>query len=169
MKRNKIFDLGFITLGYAARVSDPCYDDNDAGCSTIVDNLYAGGFCGFIEVGKDSGLVSSIYAVSDSCGAFPSLHRFEWEHVTNCPVDSGQLGIFDNSFFERSSRGEHDDPDSFYGECCGITLADEPYGPLMNGYGIVTGGFGGDGVYPLYVARDERSRVVAIKVDFGND
>ena len=89
--------------------------------------------------------------------------------VTNCPVDSGQLGIFDNSFFERSSRGEYDDPDSFYGECCGITLADEPYGPLMNGYGIVTGGFGGDGVYPLYVARDERSRVVAIKVDFGND
>ena len=91
----------------------------------------------------------------------------DWvEHDISVAVDSGQAGFFNEKFFSESEKGDYDTPDSFYGECCGITLADEPYGVLENELGVVSSSGYGDGVYPLYVVLDSNGKVIASKIVF---
>ena len=78
-------------------------------------------------------------------------------------VDSGQCGIFDDTIYpmDKKSIGKYDDPNTFYGECCKLTLSDRLGGPLENHKGIVSSS-GGDGVYELYCQYHEGERVILL-------
>jgi len=82
-------------------------------------------------------------------------------------VDSGQAGVFDLAVYPQDgSTGEHDDENSFYGQCCKVTL-DKTQGRAgkVNGGFVASSGYG-DGGYDAYAIYDDRNNAVAIKIVF---
>jgi hypothetical protein len=94
--------------------------------------------------------------------------NMDWEPYDGCVgVDSGQCGIFDDTVYptDEKSGGEYDDENSFYGECCKLTLGDDQGGILKSGNGVVSISGYGDGSYKLLCQYHEGERV-ALMVDY---
>lgn len=77
-------------------------------------------------------------------------------------VDSGQMSIFD-SVARPDDPGDYMGP-SFYHECC--EAHGEEYASIALGAGVVSSSGYGDGVYNVYLARNEKGLVVGVKVRF---
>jgi hypothetical protein len=91
-----------------------------------------------------------------------------WEvHDRIIGVDSGQCGIFDDAVYpvDKKSQGEYDDENSFYGECCKLTLSKARGGILKAHNGVVSESGGGDGSYFL-LYQDHEGERIALMVDF---
>lgn len=89
-----------------------------------------------------------------------------WKWTGDCGVDSGQLGIFEKSEYPKGeSTGESDEPESFYGQCCDITLNDDNDSCGVLQIGIVASSGFGDGNYPCYIAKKNK-QVYAVRVKF---
>ena len=83
-------------------------------------------------------------------------------------VDSGQCGIYDyESVKDIIGTGDYDEKDTFYGQACQCTDADEQYKEL-NGYGVVSRSGVGDGSYDLYIAKQD-DQVVGFRVVYLNE
>ena len=163
-------DLGFVELSEKIIVSDPgC----DRGAWSLIEDLTMepGKYKAFL-VKKDKGKwgvrVSHIICVlaSEYPDIKTALER-RWSKLDTICIDSGQAGVFDNSAYPNSAAkwGSFDDADSFYGECCSITVHGGG-GVMRSGKGVVVSSGYGDGIYEVK-ALISNGRRNAVMIDFG--
>ena len=165
--KTTIVNTGNIKLSRKVVISDPCYDRSVWCMATDVDvkpDSYATYI--FKKDEKEWGIrVAAIMAIhADYSGSLQN----DWEPCDySIGVDSGQCGIFDDAVYpaNESTSGEYGDEDSFYGECCKLTLSDEQGGILKSRNGIVSSSGYGDGSYGLLCQYHEGERI-ALMVDF---
>jgi len=149
------------------KISDPCYEDDS---------------CGVIVKAKKGEWVARTEPMDNRVGALICCHKDYkdhpcndelWESIGELGVDSGQMGVFDNKYFNDDSTvnlvpkhtadwtaGDHT---NWYRQCCELTL-EEQAGALK--YGVVSSSGYGDGSYNCKVIRQGKE-VVAIMVGFG--
>jgi len=141
-------------------ISDPCYT-RDTWCIGVIDN---------VKNGKWNFTANQI----DSCGrriqnieAYHSGSSVKnYKYIEDLGVDSGQLGIFDDSIYPHGEdMGEYDDKTSFYGKCCEITLSKDAVGSVDN-LGVVSSSGYGDGNYEAVLGLDVEGQVVKIEICF---
>lgn len=95
-----------------------------------------------------------------------------WERVGSAGVDAGIILIADPCYVIRDPGDPPYAPFQNYGQLMDeIDKQDKEKGgnrvyPMPGALGVVVGGFGGDGVYPVYVQRDETGRVIAATIRF---
>ena len=106
--------------------------------------------------------------------------RPRWEAAGTCGVDAGLLMLCDPCYVLHRRREEHAGivvREGLLDPCFGATwsdfcdrLVERPGVTQFQGQGwtsaVVISGFGGDGRYPVSIARDSRGLVVAVMVDF---
>lgn len=161
--------LGKITLsGDSPRliVTDPCYK-RGTWCQAIIEGCASGTWRGKAftdDFGPWGRRVHCLAIVLDG-SAQGRLSRSK--HPTVAGVDSGQLGMFDESLYPEGEPGEYGDTTTFYGRACEATEEGAGAGRLDEGF-VSSAGFG-DGAYPIYVTRREDGVVVAVEVVFIDD
>jgi hypothetical protein len=120
-----------------------------------------------VKVYKDfNGNVESVEAFTVKSSGPSELRDADFK----VDVDSGQAGIFDEAFYPQDNeRGDddYDDPQTFYGECCALTLSDDGYGHLVDGF-VSSSGFG-DGEYSCSLNWNEEGNVDAVIITFLED
>lgn len=143
-------------------VSDPCYEAKNELQLPAVNGEWKASISG-----KDRNSVLNVSTKGSS--------KFPWEKVSTAGVDSGQMSVFDLSAYRNDKEAEGRDlsqwkPDKgageqFYAACCVLTCyAENSAGVLPHG-AVSQSGYG-DGVYPVYVKKNEQGKVVAVKVKF---
>lgn len=149
-----------ITLGDTVYVTDPCYTP-DIWCCNKVEGVKPGHYqTAITKNNEDRVACIGIYheAANDDT---------VWEKAPfEVGVDSGQAGVFDAEYFEKNFGGDYDDPKSFYGECCALTLAPLGFGSLENGKGFVSCSGYGDGGYDLNIGRNDKGEIIAFEIPF---
>ncbi len=160
----KEVNKGYITLSGKVIVSDPCYD-RDVWCNARDIAVKPGRYYVTVLAGdmQDFGQRNKCI-IAIHCD---DLHKpyANMELVSDkIGVDSGRCGIFDDTIYplDKKSIGEHDDPNTFYGECCKLTRSDQRSGFLDNRKGVVSSSGIGDGVYELYCGYHKGDRVALL-------
>jgi hypothetical protein len=153
----------FVSKSGAILVIDPCYQRTG----------YEGSNCAMIcRQGTYEAFVvkSSANRIEEISIYFAGMNRsVEWR-LAESPfigVDSGQTGFFDFMEYPEEEVGDFWDLNSFYGQVCHLTLSDGMAGVIP--FGAVSSSGWGDGVYSLYVVKDETGVIVAAKVVFIDD
>jgi hypothetical protein len=100
------------------------------------------------------------------------LDKYEQDGWWGLGVDTGQAGFFAQKHYpEGDVTGDYDDRSTFYGMCCFITcdtpnragiIASSP----TTGCGVVSSSGWGDGLYDLYLSKDDDGNVCAARIDF---
>lgn len=160
----------FLNLSGKMIVSDPCYD-RGCWCAAKLDNVMRGTW--YAEVLKSDedkwGIrVAVLRAIHEG-------HNGEYFESTDfvLGVDSGQLGIYDESHyrdenvFSEPSKFGSCGKDEWYGHNCDVTLEDKQAGVIP--FGCVSCSGYGDGSYGMYVARNDSGWVIGIEVVFIED
>jgi hypothetical protein len=162
-----IIYTGFIELSGKVVVSDPVYD-RSVWCMATDITVKPGTYLTYIVKKHDQKFgfkAAEIVAIHTD---WVESEKEAWEPYDCCiGVDSGQCGIFDDSIYPANgiSRGEFEDEDSFYGECCKLTLSDNQCGVLKSLKGVISSSGYGDGSYKLFCQYHGGERV-ALMVDF---
>ena len=146
--------------------TDPCYDI-PTWCTTTIENMLPGKYLAKAIISNEGSWgerTKELIIVHESKVDNKLSSGWKWEG--DCGVDSGQLGFFEKDLYPKGeSTGEMDDKESFYGQCCTITLNDENDGCGVLPYGAVTSSGYGDGNYPCYIAKTKQG-VYAVRVKF---
>lgn len=103
----------------------------------------------------------------------------KWEYNNSVYVDSGQISIVDYKYYRDNNVIDYEPEFTFdykdglekknkeekwYRACCDISLNDEKNNFGSIPYGIVSQSGSGDGIYDVYIKKDNRKRVIGIKV-----
>jgi len=138
--------LGEITLGKHIHISDPCYS-RDVWCRAELKNVTPGIYRVYTVHNDDEDRVHMLMLLN-AAKYGPWQFFVHWEMAESVGVDSGQLGIFDDSIYPlEPEKGESfDDPKTFYGRCCQATLSENREG-IIDSAGAVTSSGYGDGSY----------------------
>ena len=152
-------------------ISDPCYSEIKE--RSAINGLWKS-YVNLNGEGRVTSLVAEYQGLVDA-GA-------KWLRDRPEGVDSGQMSVFDSSFYRKDAEGKgkisksweymEDDKDdgAFYGACCTLTCGESngvgtPGGVLEHGVVSQTGY--GDGSYPVFLKfSGTHKRIVAIKVKF---
>ena len=165
-KETRRVDVGMIELGGQVMVSDPCYN-NGVWCQGVVENVLPGKYqCWYIE--SDEGnwgkRVAKLYAVHED---FPGAECDE-ETEFEVGVDSGQAGIYDKAYFDKTRRNEE-----WYEKVCHLTYQDVDdegrriRGGTLDGKCAVSSSGYGDGGYACFTSTNSDGEVVGIMIDYG--
>jgi hypothetical protein len=157
-----IIKTGAINLSRRIIISDPYYE-RGIWCALSDFEVMPGKYETFII--KYENRAAAVIAVHSN---YIETLDFDWElYVGEIGVDSGQAGIFDDSIYPEKEeyKGKYDDEDSFYGECCKLTLSDTQGGILKNEKGVVSSSGCGDGRYELFCQCRKNYRI-ALMIDF---
>ena len=158
-----------IKLGNKVLVSDPCYE-NGTWCTGTVENVKEGNYItNVVYCGDPHPFLRNRVAELKAILEGVDEDFLKWEITeADIGVDSGQCGIYDyESVKDIIGTGESDEKDTFYGQACQCTDADEQYKEL-NGYGVVSRSGVGDGSYDLYIAKQD-DQVVGFRVVYLNE
>lgn len=162
--------VGTIELKEKVYVTDPCYDI-DARFQAYIDNVTPGNYACFTVITDEGELghrVAELHVVKEDF--FSKYHN----NVKEIPydanpipiyigVDSGQCGIFDADYYEKHQPDDdYDNPNSWYRKVCNIT---DDFAGITDNIGVVTSSGYGNGIYPLFVVRED-DKIVAMKVVF---
>jgi len=145
--------LGSIKLGKHVHFSDPCYD-RDVWCRKEETSKFPAGQYHTYTVLRDEGdfglRVNMIIVVRACRYQKWQIPTTSWLIDGTVGVDSGQAGIFDESIYPQGETGDYEDPESFYGQCCKLTLDDLSIrSGIVKDKGIVCESGFGDGEYPV--------------------
>lgn len=158
-----IDEVGTIKLSRKVYVTDPCYKI-DTWCQKLLDNVSPGKYKCFISVINPctwENRVSELHVVQETVfSKYKELEEIPYMSEPICyeiGVDSGQCGIFDAEYYERSQPNNKD----WYKRICDLTCN----AGTIDDLGVATCSGFGDGAYPLYVA-EENGEVVAMMVKF---
>ena len=165
--KTSISSAGYIELSGKVVVSDPCYD-RGVWCMATDIAVKPGKYATYIAKKNEKRFGIRVAVVMAVHLDYVNSIKNEWEPYGVCVgVDSGQCGIFDDTVYPatKESGGEYDDENSFYGECCKLTLSDSQGGILKSRNGVVSSSGYGDGSYELLCQRHE-GECVALMVDF---
>lgn len=165
-----IINAGCIELSEKVIVSDPCYD-RSVWCMATDVAVKPGKYVVYIAKKDEKEFGTRVAVIMAVHEDYIKEIKEDWETYDCCiGVDSGQCGIFDDDIYpkDEKSGGEYDDENSFYGECCKLTLGDSHFGLLRNGNGVVSSSGYGDGSYELFCQYYDGERI-ALMVDFNLD
>jgi len=97
----------------------------------------------------------------------------DWETVGHVGVDSGTLWIGDPCYAVTGDRyrPKEDLVDLISGsaDAYGPGAVFEEHPELKASVGMIIGGFGGDGIFPVKVKRDDRGLICEIKIDVSDN
>lgn len=141
------------------RVSDPCYD-KETWCAGTIEDVKNGEWEAHIKTINNRVAELSAYHTNIKKDTLKKLKWFEQEIEVG--VDSGQCGIFDDSFYPEDKNVDDED-NKFYNKCCNLTLKGVGVGVLD--FGVVSSSGWGDGTYACYTL-EEKKEVVGVKVVF---
>lgn len=88
--------------------------------------------------------------------------------ATVCPVDSGQCGFFDASYYnDKFNTSDNRAEDEWYNRICGITCDDKnDCCATIDGVGVVAASGIGDGCYDCCVGYNTKGEVTAMRLKF---
>jgi hypothetical protein len=139
-------------------ISDPCYEGYDSFLQCLINNVQKGTYNCFVRINKHNGRPARLYATIKK--KF-KIKDYNWVKFGSICVDSGMAGIYDYNIFKDKDKAE------FYRECCELTRFD---GQTVQAgtldLGVVSSSGWGDGVYNVYVNRNDEDEVTAVKVVF---
>lgn len=181
--RHNLFQ-GKLEITDKVLLSDPCYDLG-TWCTGEAE-LPKGTYNCYSRTHK--GRVSSIFVLKEDFDKLKQLYIVDLDNpIENLGVDSGQLGIFNKSryekavpkeVFEKSLEGDFpyedwkrlwdenkSDKDKFYECCCNLTLQKGNCGVLEN-VGFVSSSGYGDGSYIAFYLTDFNENRVGLQVIF---
>lgn len=162
-----------ITLGNSVSVTDPCCTDDVMFRGKL--KILGGEYKVKVSLDQDK-TVKSLTATLKSYKGKKS-----WKYFEEIGVDSGQAGIFcDTSYrndevangyvggeffkdYLAENSSEKEDGERFYAMMSDLTLENDW---ATYSSGVVSRSGYGDGVYPIYVAKDENENIVGIKLYF---
>lgn len=162
------FALGTFVLSQPTlRVTDPCYQDGTWCAGTL--QAKPGIWNAKTVVGPTSWhtRVKALQISHESLGALEVLDYKTLDSAKlTAGVDSGQCGFFDDAHYPRDAASFEYEDDTFYGECCALTLDDglPGGGVLSKQTGVVSRSGFGDGGYEVYVKRDEAGDVALVQL-----
>ena len=179
-KKNQIRRWETIELGNEVVVSDPCYS-LPTWCQEVVTDVESGEYV--VEVIKEdwgewgnrcSNVIVTHIDYVEECQSKKWVKK-----STNIGVDSGQCGVFSKESYRNDNHevivGDGDvsffgqpqgDGDSWYFKICSHTLGEKRYGVYDKG--VVSSSGIGDGVYTLYVKRNDEGKIVSFLIDFND-
>lgn len=155
-------------MGEMAIISDPCYERvlNSDSCRLVIDTV-PGRWEAEVELSDEGDWgtrVAALVARSkevDSSLVYP-VPMIDGEVC----VDSGQMSIVSLDAYEGSNDG-WDDPETFYGDACALTLAEGAFGGLLrSGRGVVSSSGFGDGGYRVALRYNSAGAVIQIVIFF---
>lgn len=146
----------FITLGESVLVTDPGYAEKNW-CNESVERVLPGRYRVSVKLNNE-GRVKELRVTHEDY-LQPKSHS-RHEHISNCAVDSGTLGVFDEIYFMKDAPlpGWYDDHVLSW---CGQSKHH-----VSDGKGVVSESGYGDGYYPLYTAVNGNNKVVSFKIIF---
>lgn len=154
-------------MGTQAIISDPCYkkEADYNRCQLVIDTV-PGRWAAWVDL-SDEGYrgtrVAALLAWSlDYEGLVYPVLAVDGEVC----VDSGQMSIVSLDAYE-GSNDSWDDPETFYGNACELTLAEGAFGGLLrSGRGVVSSSGFGDGGYRVMMRRNREGAAIWICVIF---
>lgn len=169
----KELELGKIELGEKVRVSDPCYDMG-VWCAGTVENVLAGEYVCTAEI-----MPHELTNWGDRVSSITVVHKdyvnnnLEWEGTGfEVGVDSGQAGIYDLEYFEKSQPDDDyqvddslsaEEQPTWYSKVCKAT---DDFAKTLDGKCLVSRSGFGDGGYDCLVTKNEDGKVVAISITY---
>ena len=160
-----IHEIGsFEVTSGKVEITDPCYSPESG---ILVKDVKNGNYISFVEIidaGNWGARNALLYAINKeyfekNSLSVENLNLQNWDPQDDYfGVDSGQGGIFDVSKFPGG------DDESFYDECCSITLNGICAHALEGGV-VSSSGFG-DGGYGYEVIKDEQGQIVGFCIVF---
>lgn len=152
-------------------ISDPCYKDG-------------------LEIGVKNGkweVDAELQDHDNNTNVFGliALHQdssntkdVQWQLFDGVPVDSGQAGIYDSAHYRDDSviketpkflrllTDKKEEGLRWYAANCDLTLSREEIQAGVLPFGCVSSSGYGDGVYDVYISKNENDEVVSIKISF---
>lgn len=161
------YELGTFTVtSYVLMVSDPCYDEG-VWCMGKLEQVRNGTWFASAERVQTEGWGERIASLHIRHESHVLTDADTWERAPfEVGVDSGQAGFWDLPSYPQD-KGDIDDPTSFYGAVCALTLSERGAG-VMQGGAVSSSGYG-DGGYVCSFVRGEDGKIVAAKIDFITD
>ena len=171
-----MIDLGtFENKSGALRLSDPCYPD-DTWCAETV-NCVTGTWEASIVKKHVPDWGDRVFELIARAKAQDGAST-PWIEGGTLGVDSGQMGIFDEAYYDNRFKATKEDinkawdepmPNSsdFYKVCCGITLSETKAGVMS--VGVVSSTGLGDGSYDYYTEENQKGEVTGVKIVFLTD
>jgi hypothetical protein len=165
-------------------ISDPCYVYNKENRTSLRLKVEKGNWLAKTQIIDNH--VKSLLIVHENYEHYISNislldnnEKYTKKLIGNCPVDSGQLGFFDENFYRndelakdllKSDFGpDYDEKngDSWYRSCCYMTT-DTLWG-VVGDYGVVSSSGYGDGYYEIYSMKDDFDDCVLLYAVFIRD
>lgn len=151
-------------------VSDPCYE-RGTWCQGVIANVMNGTWTAAVE--QEKGIIVELLA-GLNLGDFEAVRgnpkRFAALKYEKEPfevgVDSGQAGIFDESFYPVGETIDFEGTGSFYDACGDATLRSELGAGVVKNRGVVSSSGHGDGSYVCYTRRNAPGEVIGVRVVF---
>jgi hypothetical protein len=85
------------------------------------------------------------------------------------PVDSGQIMLIDPCYIKQDFESESTDSAGLnYAGACAVTLSDNRCG-VFGDLAFATSTHSGDGTYPVFVKRDRKGKILAVKIEFADE
>jgi hypothetical protein len=112
------------------RITDPCYEEVEWG--TFLGPAKNGNW----EIESDEDQIEFYHK---------DYKDYSNQANIEISVDSGQIGMFDNSLYPTEAKEFEYEGDTFYSKCCKLTCEEGCYGELS--FGAVSSTYIGDGVY----------------------
>lgn len=161
------FELSQPTL----RISDPCYevgtwcaDTTEALPGTYDAYVFSKFDDGWNQIHRPGLLAIFHESVPESQRDIEMFRTLPV--ICNAGVDSGQCGFYDDAKYPRDREELEYDDTKFYGRCCNLTLETNDGGGIIDGMGVVSMTFIGDGGYPCYALKNEEGLVIAACLDY---
>lgn len=166
-----------INLGAEVYVTDPCYSV-PTWCQLKFDNVLPGDWIATMIYDElhGSGRNAELYLVHKDYQGTNLC--FDW--LGDFGVDSGQAGVFTAASYRSDAaaagmqvpklqepfflHGEKTDGDSWYESICHFTLEGNGWGAYDAGVVSSTGW--GDGMYPVYGAKNDEGKIVSFQLTF---
>lgn len=148
---------------------DPCHTDQHGNGSIEVKKGVWNAYLIQQDEG-DWGIRNAELMILHEDYKLPDILKAPWDISFNVAVDSGQAGFFDS---EIKTGGEYDEPNSFYGKCCHITLDTQHVAGILEEGGVVSSSGLGDGGYGCWTMSPDcyspDNQTIAARINFLQD
>ena len=158
-------------------VSDPSYEYNPKEheknsklwkLNVVIDNVLSGEWKIMLGV-RHSKPDNNAFIECIHEDYFKDIRKYKWEKIFDIGVDSGQAGIYDMKYYGDDKQApkskDKTQLSAWYQMNSSVTGKATDYaGPIPHG-AVSMSGYG-DGMYPVYVAKNKDKQVIGVKIIF---
>lgn len=164
--KTKKFNLGEITLNNEVIVSDPCYGLL-VWCNKEIKNVLSGKYNCFTRIQNEDfwgERVKELTICHVDRKPFTALKHLEY--ICSVGVDSGTCGIYDKEYYKSNHNDEHADEEWYEKNVCNGFYLNKEQGLMLENKGIISCSGYGDGMYSVYVKRNENGFIYQITIKY---